>query len=447
MKKLLLLCVCVLVAGCVTEDELPEVLGSAAFLGELDWAKSYGGSGEDTAQAVIKTLDGGYAVLGFSNSNDGNLAVKNSNVNDYWLLKLDGNGNIIWNKTYGGSKDDRGQSLVQTLDGGYALTGYAMSDDGDGTVNNGFHDNWVIKLDAQGAIEWEKSFGFSGHDHSYDIIETRDGGLFFSGFLDITSAKADGYSDKGTIAATAHGVGEFWGTKLDAQGNIQWRKYFGGTNNDRSHAVVEANDGGYVLSGFTESEDFDIKSSRGSYDFWVVKVDDQGEMLWERSYGGTGIEISYDMAKTNDNGYVVVGNTFSSDIDISKNHGESDVWLIKINDAGDLVWERNFGGGAFDAGQSVSLSADGGFIISGNSKSQDMDVGTNVGENDIWLIKTDAQGKMIWQKTFGGSGLDYAFDAFENEDKSILLVGESDSGDFLGLENRGQKDLVVLKIK
>ena len=446
--KILISIFCIALIGCTSDDAVvPDILVEEAFLGELDWVKNFGGSGEETAQAVITTADGGFAVLGFSNSTDGDLAGKTTAVNDYWLLKLDADGNLQWSKTYGGSKDDRGQSLVQTSDGGFALTGYAMSSDGDGSANNGFHDNWVIKVDAQGILQWEKSFGFSGHDHSYDIIETADGGLFFSGFLDITSALADGYTAKGNTSLTAHGVGEFWGTKLDAQGNVEWRSYFGGTNNDRSHAVVQANDGGFVLSGFTESNDFDIKNSRGSYDFWVVKIDSQGEMVWQNSFGGTGIEISYDIAKTNDNGYIVVGNTFSDDTDISKNNGESDVWMIKINDNGELVWEHTFGGSAFDAAQSVALSSDGGFIISGNSKSTSMDLTANAGENDIWLIKTDANGRMVWQKTFGGGGLDYGFDALETEDESIILVGESESTDFLELQNKGLKDMLILKVK
>ncbi len=429
------------------EGTVPDLLPEKAFLGELDWVRSFGGSGEETAQKVIATTDGGYAVLGYSNSTDGDLLGKSSSVNDYWLLRLDADGNLQWSKTYGGSKDDKGQSLVQTKDGGFALTGYAMSDDGDGSQNNGFHDNWILKLDAQGAIQWEKSFGFSGHDHSYDIIETLDGGLFFSGFLDITSARADGFTEKGSTSSTAHGVGEFWGTKLDPQGNIEWRKYFGGTNNDRSHAVVQSNDGGFLLSGFSESEDFDITTSRGSYDFWVLKIDGRGELLWERSFGGSGIEISYDMEKTGDNGYVIVGNTFSTDKDVSKNNGESDMWLIKLDDSGNLIWERNFGGTAFDAAQSVSLSTDGGFIITGNSKSDSGDVLSNAGENDIWLVKTNANGKIVWQKSFGGAGLDFGFDAIENADKSIILVGESASTNFLSLQNKGKSDVIVMKIK
>lgn len=423
-----------------------DLLNHSFFLGELDWIQSFGGSGNDTPQAIINTSDGGYAVLGYTESIDGDVTDKSLAVNDYWLLKFDSEGNLEWNTTYGGSKDDRGQSLVQTTDGGYALTGYAMSDDGDGSKNQGFHDNWIVKIDAFGTIEWEKSFGFSGHDHAYDIIETEDGGLFFTGFLDITSARADGNTEKGNTL-TSHGVGEFWGTKIDNQGNLQWRGYYGGTNNDRSHAVVRSDDGGFVMSGFTESNDFDINNSRGSYDFWVVKIDVSGNLVWEKSYGGTGIERAQDITKTSDGGFVITGNTFSTDVDITVNNGESDIWLIKIDYNGNLVWETSFGGSQFDAAQSVISSIDGGYIVVGNSKSLDKDANENAGENDIWLIKTDAEGKMIWQKTYGGSGLDYGFDAVETLSGAVILVGESTSADFSNLQNKGESDMVILKVK
>ncbi|MCK5441770.1 MAG: hypothetical protein KAJ23_07760 [Maribacter sp.] len=416
------------------------------FKGEVEWVKNFGGSGAETAQAIISTSDGGYAVFGYTNSVDGDILDKDTNVNDYWLLKLDTEGNLQWNRTYGGSKDDKGQSLAQTDDGGYVLTGYAMSDDGDGSNNEGLHDNWILKLDASGNMEWEQSFGFSGHDHSYDIIQTQDGGFFFIGFLDITSARADGYTEKGNYL-TRHGVGEFWGTKIDAQGSIEWRKYFGGTNNDRAHAVVEANDGGFVMAGFSESNDFDVSDTRGSYDFWVVKLTATGEFVWERSFGGSGIEISYDIAKTTDNAYVVTGNTFSDDTDVSTNNGESDVWLIKINDNGDLIWEKTYGGTQFDDARGLNTSQDGGYIIAGNSKSSDIDATSNSGENDLWVIKTDANGALIWQQTFGGADLDYGFDVLENGDRSIVVVGESTSSDFPDLQNKGMSDLVVIKIK
>lgn len=448
MKNVSLIVCFLVLLGCTKDAEVIPLDETAdfKFIGEIDWAKNFGGSGEETAKAVINTIDGGYAILGFSNSNDGDLQDKITVVNDYWLLKLDADGNLQWSRTYGGSKDDRGQSLVQTIDRGFALTGYAMSDDGDGSNNEGFHDNWVIKVDASGNLEWEKSYGFSGHDHSYDILLTEDNGFFFTGFLDITSARADGNTEKGN-SLTRHGVGEFWGSKIDANGNLEWRGYYGGTNNDRSHAVVRSDDDGYVMSGFTESNDFDINSSRGSYDFWVVKIDNTGNLVWEKSYGGTGIERAQDIAKTNDGGFIITGTTFSNDVDVSKNNGESDLWLIKIDAMGNLVWETTFGGSEFDAAQSVSRSIDGGFIISGNSKSNDKDASANAGENDIWLIKTDARGNMIWQKTFGGSGLDYGFDAIETDNGSIILVGETTSTDFNDLQNKGKSDLIVMKIK
>lgn len=341
--------------------------------------------------------------------------------------------------------EDLGQALIQTADGGYALTGYAMSSDGDASNNEGFHDNWILKLDAAGNLEWERSFGFSGHDHSYDLLQTHDGGFFFVGFLDVTSANGAGNDGK-YRSLTRHGVGEFWGTKIDAGGNLEWRRYFGGTNNDRAHAVVEAHTGGFVLAGFSESEDFDISNSKGSYDFWVVRISNEGDLLWEKSYGGSGIEVSYDITATADGAYVVVGNTFSTDGDIGRNNGESDIWMIKINEAGDLLWERNFGGSGFDSAQGVSLCADGGFVIAGNSKSTDGDLTANQGENDIWLLKTDSDGIIQWQGSFGGPGLDFGFKAVESWGKDLLVAGESSSAEIGGKTSRGATDAVLIRI-
>ncbi|MDT0606155.1 hypothetical protein [Croceitalea rosinachiae] len=413
--------------------------------GSVAWIQNFGGSGNDTPRSVMPTSDGGFAVFGFTNSTDGDLADKSLAVNDYWFLKFDTEGSLQWNRTYGGSKDDRGQQAIQTSDGGYAITGYAMSDDGDGSNNEGFHDNWILKLDTSGNILWEKSFGFSGHDHSYDIIETVDGGFFFSGFLDVTSSNGEGSTDKSR--ETAHGVGEFWGTRIDANGDLIWQKYFGGTNNDRSFGVMNANDGGFILSGASESDDFDISDPKGSYDYWVVKVDKNGNLEWEKSFGGTGIDQSHDIVKTNDGAYAIIGNTFSRDAQVSKNNGESDIWLVKFDDNGELLWEQSYGGPAFDAAHSISLANDGGFIISGNSKSFGNDVTANFGENDLWIITTDPDGKIKWQKTIGGTGLDFGYDAFETVDGSLIFVGETESTDFPEIEHKGGLDLVVLKIE
>ena len=448
MRKLTYLLTIVFVMfSCSSDDvsggSLPEDTG---FIGEVDWIRNFGGSGSDKAQAVIPTSDGGIAVLGYSNSTDGQLTSKNLAVNDYWLLKFDADGELQWHRTYGGSKDDRGQALIQTSDGGYALAGYAMSSDGDGSNNEGFHDHWIVKLDAGGSIQWERSFGFAGHDHAYDLVQSEDGGFFFTGFLDIVASGGQGGTEK-ISGLTAHGVGEFWGTKIDAQGNLEWRKFFGGTNNDRAYGLVRSFDGGYIMAGFSESDDADISNTKGSYDFWLVKVNDQGGLVWERSFGGSGIDVAYDIERTEDNAYVVVGHTFSTDKDVSENHGGSDAWLIKINESGELLWERTYGGSNFDTANSVKQTADGGFLIAGNSRSNDQDLEANAGENDMWVIKTDSNGNMTWQNSQGGSAIDMGFDAVEHDENGIILVGQSASPEFNAENRLGGADLVVLRYR
>ncbi len=448
MKKAIYILGFLAILSC-QDDEIYNINGEiddTFFIGELEWVRSYGGSGEDTGRSIIRTQDGGYAIFGFSNSTDGDLAGKTTAVNDYWLLRIDEEGEVLWSKTYGGSRDDQGQSIIQTADGGYAITGYAMSGDGDSSNNEGFHDNWILRLDSKGNILWERSFGFSGHDHSYDIIQTADGGFFFVGFLDITSARSDGYDEK-AIPSTRHGVGEFWGTKIDGNGNLQWRRYFGGTNNDRAYSVVPAWDGGYIMAGASESNDFDISNARGSYDFWILKISEEGQMIWERSYGGSGVDIAYDISLTNDGAYVVAGHSFSSDNDISNPIGESDVWMIKIDKQGELMWEKSIGGTASELARSIQPASRGGYIISGNSKSIDGDSSENFGENDMWVLRTDDNGQVLWQQSFGGQGLDFAFDAVENPNKSVVLIGESGSLDMAGISHKGNTDLVVVKIR
>ena len=433
--------------GCDDEVNTFFEAPSAEINYSLDWVQTFGGSREETAQSVIPTNDGGFAVLGYTNSIDGDLTGKSLPVNDYWLLKFSALGDLQWSKTYGGSKDDRGQSVIQTTDGGYAVVGYAMSDDGDGSLNQGFHDNWILRLDANGDILWEKSFGFSGHDHAYDIVQTSDGGLFFSGFLDVTSSGGEGNSRKKITSYAQHGVGEFWGIKLDADGNLLWRRYFGGTNNDRSFGAVEANDGGLVMIGASESDDFDISNPNGSYDVWVVKISAKGDLIWEKSFGGTGIDRAYDVVKTDEGAYVIVGETFSTDGDIFKNNGESDAWLIKVSDKGNLLWERTFGGSDFDAARGLATTSDGGFVIAGNSKSVEGDLAENSGENDIWLIKTDTNGNFQDQMVMGGEGLDFGFDILQDDLGNLILVGESASSSMRNITSKGMTDLVVFGLK
>jgi len=409
--------------------------------GELMLVQRIGGSGDDTPRSIIETQDGGYAILGFTNSTDGDIQDKDLAVNDYWILKYNRYGALQWNRTIGGSGDDRGQSLVQTSDGGYALVGYAMSSDGDGSRNEGFHDNWIVRLDSAGNILWEKSFGFAGHDHSYQVIETQDGGLFFAGFLDVTLS-----GGQGNDGLFRHGVGEFWGTKLDAAGNLVWRRYFGGTSNDRSYAVTETVDGNLVLVGASESDDFDISNPKGSYDVWAVKVGPTGDFVWEKSFGGSGIDHGYGVIAARDGGVYIAGDTNSDDQDIGRAIGVTDAWLLKLDADGNMEWEQTYGGSDFDSVLSIKSCQNGDLLLIGNTKSSDA-VGVNIaGENDLWLLRCNPSGQVIWQKNFGGADIDFGFDAVEMRDGRILWVGETRSNDLLDLPSKGGGDLLLLEL-
>jgi len=430
----------ILLFSCQNDDDQSEEIG---FQGEIEWSKTFGGSLEDFAHSVIQTSDGKIMILGNSKSIDGDITDKILEGNDYWLIKMGLDGNIIWSKTYGGSGDDVGQKVIELSDGSLAMVGYSMSSDGDASNNEGFHDNWLVKLDAQGNFLWEKSFGFSGHDHAYSIIQTSDGGFFMTGFLDVTASGGAG-NDRNQI--TRHGIGEFWCHKLDVQGNIEWRKYFGGTNNDRSFDVVQANDGGYVITGFSESDDFDINDANGSYDYWVIKLNSIGTLVWEKALGGSGIDQSRSIVKTLDNGYLIAGNSFSDDGHISTNLGGSDFWLVKISDDGNIIWSNNYGGSGFDYATSIKSAKDG-FVISGYSQSSDGDLVSNYGGNDYWVLKINEIGAITWQKNFGGTGLDLAFDAIETQNNALLVVGETESNNHDINLNKGIKDVLVVKIK
>ena len=200
----------------------------------LDFTKSLGGTKNDVAQSITKTTDGGYAILGHTQSTDGDITNKSNESFDYWLLKYDSNNNLEWQKTYGGSDDDRGNNIIQTLDGGYAIIGYSKSNDGNVANNNGAHDFWVCKLDISGTILWHKNYGFSGADIGYSIIQTNDGGFLLTGVLDVSASNGEGNS-KNIASKTfkvQHAGGDYWAIKINALGEKQWSRFYGGSFTD-----------------------------------------------------------------------------------------------------------------------------------------------------------------------------------------------------------------------
>jgi hypothetical protein len=418
---------------------LPETI----ITGELDFSQTIGGSKNDVLKSIIKTDDEGYAILGYTQSNDFDITTKEVENFDFWLLKHDVNNNLVWQQTFGGSMDDRGAKLITTSDGGFALLGYSKSADKDVTSNAGSQDFWMLKISSSGNLLWEKTFGFSGPDYGTTLIETEEGGFLVTGVLDVSASNGQGNAK---FNKQKHAGGDFWALKLTAGGDLEWSKYYGGSFTDTPLGVVKTADNGFILVGSSDSNDVDINNNKGSYDFWVIKISSDGTLLWEKSFGGSEIDEARAICATHDGNFMVVGDTRSSDSDITMNNGGADVWALKISSEGNLIWEKTFGGTSFDVARSISMTQDHGFVIAGSSRSGDNDF-TNQGQNDALVLKIDAEGALEWQETIGGSEIDFLYDAIELNDKTIIAVGESSSSDGDISLNKGFSDALILQIK
>jgi hypothetical protein len=412
--------------------------------GDIDFVKTYGGSESDEAVSVVEAADGGFVVLGTTRSYNGDVTDKTGNDSDFWLLKITKTGEIVWSKTYGGSDDENAARITKTNDGGYLLSGYTTSNDGDVSGNEGFQDYWILKVDASGNILWDKNFGFAGSDQAYKAFQTTDGGYFITGFFDVS---ASGGAGNDLQRGVVHGVGEFWGIKLDANGNKEWRRYFGGTNNDRSYDAWQTADGGFLMTGTSESVDFDKIDPKGSYDYWAVRLTPSGDLVWTKSFGGAEIDNSYASLKTNDGNYIMVGDSRSSDQDVTSPRGNADAWMVKFDDNGNKIWQKSFGGSQFDTTHSIVQRANGDYILAGHSRSSDGDLQSNNGVNDAWILVVDNNGALKFEKSVGGSGLDFASEAIETSDSKILAVGDSESNDLDIPLNQGSKDFLIIKLK
>ncbi len=438
-KRILpLYCVLLLLISCQKETNIliPN------FIGEVEFVTTLGGSKNEVAKSVVATKDGGYAILGYVQSNDFDFIEKEDTSFDFVVLKYDTNDTLIWKKVLGGSNDDRGSKIVHTEDGGFVVLGYSKSRDRDVSSNAGDRDFWVVKMNEEGTILWEHSYGYQGRDFGTSVIETSDNGFLIVGELDVTASGGEG----NTGAKTQHAGGDFWAIKLNSSGKKEWSKYYGGTFTDTPSAVLEASDTTFLIVGASDSKDVDISSNKGGYDFWVIKIDILGNLIWEKSLGGSEIDRAKGIIATKDNNFIVIGNTRSSDIQVSNNRGGSDIWVVKITMEGELLWEKTIGGSDFDAVNTLRPTQDGNFLIAGSTRSSDS-ILENKGQNDAWIIRMDPNGIVIWQTTIGGSEIDVFYDAVELSNRKIVAVGESNSSNNDIFANRGFSDILISKLK
>ncbi len=397
------------------------------------WQKVFGGVGSDIARSVLATSDGGYLISGISDFDNPNPFL----LYDWWIMKLDAEGNRLWDRRFGGSDTDQLHSVTESNDGGYVIVGGSASDDGDLLANNGTSDFWIIKLDVNGNLTWQTSLGGFHIDEARGIHQTQDGGYIVGG---------RSLSDDGDVGKN-QGSTDAWVVKLDAGGSMVWQQSYGGSDRDRIHAITELDTGELVFFGYSESSDGDVNQNNGSKDFWVVKLSSFGDIIWERSFGGSQDEIGEDILQTSDGGFILCGSAESSNRDLSKNQGEEDYWIVKLDNGGNILWENSYGGSGFDIPNSIIQLSNDGYVIVGTSDSNNGDVGRQRGDGDYWIINLDEKGELIWETSYGGSGLEIGYSICNTSDAGFLTAGASTSIDGDVTSNSGAFDYWILKIK
>ncbi|HYV94896.1 MAG TPA: T9SS type A sorting domain-containing protein [Chitinophagales bacterium] len=354
--------------------------------GNLVWQKSLGGSDNEQANSVQQTSDGGFIVAGSSFSDDGDVSGNHGGYyfGDYWILKLDASGDLIWQKCLGGSNDDVAKAIQQTTDGGFIVAGHSSSDDGDVSGNHGSYDYWIVKLDTGGNIVWQKSLGGSDGEEANDIQQTTDGGYIVAGYS---------LSNDGEVSGN-HGELDYWIVKLDTVGNLVWQKSLGGSYFDYAHSVQQTTDGEFIIAGQSISNNGDVSGwhgcdmfSYGCNDYWIVKLDTGGNLLWQKTLGGYDEDVAYSVQQTTDDGFIIAGYSFSNNDDVSANHGSADAWIVKVDVNGNLLWQKCLGGIFNQGAFSIQQTSDSGFIIAAASESASGDVSENYGHDDYWIVK------------------------------------------------------------
>jgi Secretion system C-terminal sorting domain len=291
-------------------------------------------------------------------------------------------GDVAWNKTFGGEDYDEANSVVLTNSGDVIAAGYTQSY-GLGRWGNAF----IFKADSNGDSVWTRNFGWDGIDVFADLVKSSDGMFVATGLTD-----------------TPNDFENIYLVKVDEDGNLQWEKNFGGPQKDVAQSLTNSTDGGLIITGVTKS------FSVGEEDLFILKTTVNGDSLWFKTYGTTGNDGGYGISKTSDGGYIITGQ-----------YNWSDMWLLKVDENGDTLWTKTFGGINYDEGISVIETDDHGFIISGSTSSY------GAGDLDVYVVKTDSSGNFEWQKTYGGSGYDEGRRIIKR-DNGYLVMGSTDSG-------------------
>jgi hypothetical protein len=387
------------------------------IVNQLVWQKVIGGTSLDYALSVKSTADGGYLLAGYTYSTDGDVTGNHGGL-DFWVVKVKADRTIAWQKALGGPGSDYATDVIALADGGCVAVGHTTSTNGDVTRALGNGDFWIVRLGADGAIVWQKTYGGTGTDVAQAVTAISNG-YVVAGY---TTSNDDDVSGN-------HGNNDIWVIKLDVNGNITGQKTFGGALHDYAYSLTTTADGGYLLAGRTYSTDGDIASNNGGGDYWVVKLNSTANIEWQKTLGGTGSDVARSIVTTSDGGSIVAGYTTSTNGNVTNNHGTTDGWVVKLNASGAIIWQKALGGSAIDQAQGVVATQDGGCAIAGYTNSTDGDVTDNHGGNDSWVVRLNSSGDLVWQKSVGGTMVDLTYSIERTSGNSFIVAGYSNSTD------------------
>lgn len=429
------------------------------FSQDILWEKSIGGKHADYLFDAVATADYGYILAGSSFSGKtGKKADSNQGDLDYWLWKMDEKGDPEWQKSYGGSGTDLLKSIALTNDGGYILAGSSNSARGGDKKEASFggDDFWIIKLDAGGNEQWQRTLGGKGQEQLHSIRQTTDGGYIIGGASgsDAIPAEESVPHRQYTKNQNSFGNLDYWIVKLDQKGEIEWQSSFGGRFADIVRSIEQTGDGGYIVGGYSNSPESGNKTEKnyGLGDYWVIKLDKEGKQEWQNVYGGEGDDQLYAIHQTRDGHYLLAGNSYSGtsgNKNVANGKG-SDIWLVKIDPAGEIRWQKTIDIGKADYLTSLVENDDHSLLLGCYARSEVYGTAKKDKENinDYVAVKVDPAGEEIWRKTIGSGGEDILKKAIPLRDGSYLMAGTSKgkaSGDKKA--SVGKNDFWVVKLK
>ena len=446
---------------------------------EILWEKSYGGTHADYLFDAQPTADYGFILAGSSLSNKtGNKTDDNQGDLDYWVWKMTEKGDLDWQKSYGGSGFDLLQSIKNTRDGGFILAGTSSSSTSFQKKEDckGITDFWIVKLDASGGEQWQRTIGGSGQDELLCAFQTKDGGYILGGSSSsnppVISIKPDAKSITTTKAdlfnksEKSRGNMDYWIVKLDKQGDIEWQKTYGGQYADVLRSMEQTTDNGYILAGYSNSPISGDKTvnNKGIGDFWIIKINDTGKIQWQNTYGAEGDDQPYVIHQTIDGGYIVGGNSNSKNALTTMGgivSNGTDYWVLKLDPDGEVLWSKTYDFGKVDIMTSLVENKDqtyliGGYAQSENKRPREGIVGKAMnmvnkekdGINDYMALKIDEKGEELWNRTVGSAGEDILRKLVETRDGGYLMAGTSNSSASKDKNGSiGGNDFWVVKLK